>query len=518
MIDDLGSNMPVLQTFGLSKSFGNTVACDSVDLTLRSGEIHGLLGENGAGKSTLMGMIFGLVHPDSGRISLDGEIVHISDPAEAVRHGIGMVHQHYSLVDALTVWENVALGELGHLDPESTRARIRAISWRYGLSVDPEATVRDLSAGMRQRVEIIKCLVRRPRILLLDEPTAALTPAESKYLFDVLVVGVRTRGWAVAFVSHKLDEIMRVSDRITVMRNGRVAERFRSDEVDSGRLARALVGRPVELQTFIPTRDDDQPADEVKVERPSVLVVDKASVRSSDGRIRLDGLSMDVSAGEVVGVAGVEGNGQTALADLLSGSLRLESGSVSVAGEVVPTGVAGAMVSAGVGVIPADRHRDGCVPEMSVAENLMISRLPEMSRWGLIDRDRATRDALNLINEYQIQAPGPDTLVGELSGGHQQRTVVARVLSASPKVLVAHQPARGLDIRATEYVVKRLRDAAEQGIGVILISTDLGEILALSDRVVVIHRGQLVGRMDRDSLDLERLGLMMGGRQVEEKV
>ena len=534
MFDDFRSEPAILEVDGITKHFGPVVACDDVDLSLRPGEIHGILGENGAGKSTLMRMVFGLVRPDRGVIRIDGEATPIADPSDAVRHGIGMVHQHYSLVDALTVWENVALGEIGPLDPDRTRARIRRISWRYGLSVDPDATVRDLSAGIRQRVEIIKCLGRRPRIIILDEPTAALTPAESQYLFDVLLTGVRTRGWAVALVSHKLDEILRAADRITVMRQGKVVDRLLAAEAHVPSLAQAMVGRPVPLRTVTADFEGDQavrdlletaPLDEEQPGRtvdPSgpapVLEVDDASVKGADGRVLLDALSLTVGGGEIVGVAGVEGNGQTALADVLAGLLRIETGTVTVDNRPVPTGVAGAMAAAGVAVIPADRHRSGCVPDMSVAENLMIPFLPMMGRWGLLRHDSIRRNAVRLIDEFDIRTPGPETALGDLSGGNQQRTVVARALSASPKVMVAHQPTRGLDVGAIEYVADRIRRAAGRGIGILLLSTDLREILSLADRVVVLHRGGIVGEMSRGDFDPGRLGLLMGGTDVEEEV
>ncbi len=533
MIDDFRFQPAVLEVDGLTKHFGSVVACEEVDLALRAGEIHGVLGENGAGKSTLMRMIFGLVDPDRGVIRIDGEATRIADPSEAVRQGIGMVHQHYSLVDALTVWENVAIGEVGPLDPEKTRARIRRISWRYGLSVDPDATVRDLSAGIRQRVEIIKCLGRRPRVIILDEPTSALTPAESQYLFDVLLTGVRTQGWAVALVSHKLDEILRATDRITVMRQGRVVDRLLTAEARVPALAQAMVGRPVPLRTVTATFERDQVARDLLDADPMddgpgqtaepaasttpILQVDNASVKGADGRVLLDGLSLAVGAGEIVGVAGVEGNGQTALADLLAGLLRLDDGTVVVKGRTVPTGVAGAMVGAGIAVVPADRHRAGCVLDMSVAENLMIPSTHNMRRWGLLRQDAIRRNALQLIEEYDIRTSGPDALLGELSGGNQQRTVIARALSASPEVMVAHQPTRGLDVGAIEYVGDRIRRSADRGIGVLLLSTDLREILSLADRVVVLHRGSIVGEMSRDELDLPRLGLLIGGTDEEEK-
>lgn len=535
MIDDFRFEPPVLELDGLTKHFGSVVACEEVDLILRAGEIHGILGENGAGKSTLMRMIFGLVDPDQGLVRIDGQATRIADPSDAVRLGIGMVHQHYSLVDALTVWENVALGEVGPLDPDKTRARVRRISWRYGLSVDPDATVRGLSAGIRQRVEIIKCLGRRPRVIILDEPTSALTPAESQYLFDVLLTGVRTQGWAVALVSHKLDEILRATDRITVMRQGRVVDRLLTTEARVPSLAQAMVGRPVPLRTVTAAFERDQlardllDADLMEDEGPDsrtaetgtptipVLQVEDASVRGADGRVLLDGLSLAVGAGEVVGVAGVEGNGQTALADLLAGLLRLDDGTVFVKGRRVPTGVAGAMTRAGIAVVPADRHRAGCVLNMTVAENLMIPAMQKMRRRGLLRLDSIRRNALRLIDEYDIRTSGPEASLGDLSGGNQQRTVIARALSASPEVMVAHQPTRGLDVGAIEYVGDRIRQAADRGIGVLLLSTDLREILSLADRLVVLHRGRIVGEMSRDEFDLPRLGLLVGGTDEEEK-
>ena len=519
---------PVVELLGMTKRFGNVVACDDVDLALRGGEIHGILGENGAGKSTLMRLIFGLALPDSGVVKVDGIPSRIVDPTDAARQGIGMVHQHYSLVDALTVWENVALGETGRLDPDSTKRRIMDISRRYGLDVDPDAPVRDLPAGIRQRVEIIKCLSHEPRIIILDEPTSALTPAESEHLFDVLAEGVQTEGWTVALVSHKLDEILRATDRITVMRHGRVVDRMMTTAADVPSLARAMVGRPVALRTVTTALEGagrDQEVGRTEGARTeggpasdtakSVLRIDEASTTAEDGGVLLDGLSLEVERGEIVGVAGVEGNGQTALSDVLAGLLRLEDGNVTVDGETIPTGVAGAMAAAGVAVIPADRHRSGCVLGMTVAENLMIPVLDAMHNRGLLRREAIRRNALDLIEEYGIQTPGPDAPLEHLSGGNQQRVVVARALSGVPKVMVAHQPTRGLDVGAIEYVADRLRRAAEEGVGILLLSTDLREIIALADRVAVIHRGAIVGEMTRPDLDMQRLGLLMGGTGVE---
>ena len=513
----------VLELRGMTKRFGDVVACDDVDLTLRQGEIHGILGENGAGKSTLMKMVIGLALPDRGTLQIDGETFRATEPFQAAARGIGMVHQHYSLVDALTVWENVALGETGALDRESTRRRVISISAQYGLDVDPDVRVRDLTAGVRQRVEIVKCLRHEPRILILDEPTSVLTAAESEHLFEVLGEGVRREGWAVALVSHKLDEVLRATDRVTIMRDGRVVERVMTADADATSLARAMVGRPVALQSAaaaigaVPVSDlvvANDPAQDDGA--PPVLEIANASLTAVDGEILLDALSLQVRPGEIVGVGGVEGNGQTPLSRVLSSLVTLDAGRIVVEGKEVPSGVAGAMAAAGVAVIPADRHDSGCVPEMSVAENLILSRLDEVVDRGVLRRDEMRAIASKLIEEFDIHTPGPDTPLGQLSGGNQQRVVLAGALSVAPKVLVAVQPTRGLDVGAIEYIGERLRAAAVGGVGVLLISTDIGEIAALADRIIVISRGAIVGEMSRAELDLERLSLLIGGSSEAE--
>jgi simple sugar transport system ATP-binding protein len=513
----------VLELRGMTKRFGSVVACDGVDLDLRRGEIHGILGENGAGKSTLMKMIIGLAVPDRGAMTLDGESCHIIDPVDAARHGIGMVHQHYSLVDALSVWENVALGETGALDPGATRDRVVEITERYGLDVDPDAYVRDLTAGVRQRVEIIKCLRHEPRIIILDEPTSVLTPAESEQLFEVLGEGVRREGWAVALVSHKLDEVLQATDRITIMRDGHVVERVMTGDADAPSLARAMVGRSVTLRTGAASIGVVSEAELQAVEvherdkdATPVLGIEGASLRAADGEVLLDGLSLEVYPGEIVGVAGVEGNGQTPLARMLASLVRLDDGRVVVDGEAIPTGKAGAMLDAGVTVIPADRHHSGCVPEMSVAENLIVSSLDEYATFGVLRPEAIRERARQLIEEFDIHCPSCESPLGQLSGGNQQRVVLARSLSVGPKVLIAHQPTRGLDVGAIEYIGERLQAAADGGIGVLLLSTDLGEIAALADRVVVMYRGAIIGEMARSEMDLERLGLLIGGFAVGE--
>ncbi|MEN8112982.1 MAG: ABC transporter ATP-binding protein [Actinomycetota bacterium] len=514
----------VLDLAGMSKSYGRVVACDDVDLVLRRGEIHGILGENGAGKSTLMRMVIGLTLPDRGSIRIDGESCRILDPVEAAHHGIGMVHQHYSLVDALTVWENVALGEKGPVDRTGTRRRVLEISEKYGLEVDPDARVRDLTAGLRQRVEIIKCLRREPRIIILDEPTAVLTPSESEQLFEVLREGVRAEGWTVALVSHKLDEVIQATDRITIMRDGRAVDHVLTADADAPSLARAMVGRSVRLVSEasavgatappISAPSEDRPRAPGPTE-PSLLDIESASLRADDGAVLLDELSLRVHAGEILGIAGVEGNGQTPLARVMASLLRLDDGTVRVGGEAVPTGRAGAMLDAGVSVIPADRFHSGCVPDMSVADNIVMASLDQVARNGVIQKEEMHEQARCLIGEFEIRAPSPETPLAQLSGGNQQRVVLARALSVVPKVLVAHQPTRGLDVGAIEYVADRLRDAAANGIGVLLLSTDLGEIAALADRINVIYRGKIIGEMLRSELDMERLGLLIGGSTSE---
>jgi len=518
---------PAAELQGITKRFGAVLACDDVDFSLQRGEIHGILGENGAGKSTLMKVLIGLALPDAGSIAIDGEPCRIRDPAEAAERGIGMVHQHFSLVEPLTVWENVILGERVRLDAAAARRRVREISDRYGLDIDPEERVSDLSAGLRQRVEIIKCLRRDPSIVILDEPTSVLTPGESEQLFEVLRRVVESENKAVALVSHKLDEVLAATDRITIMRAGAVVDRRATAEADAPGLARAMVGRPVSLRSeaaalgFIEALSDEPAAaGESTTDRAGpapVLSIRSATARGRDGRVLLEELSLEVHPGEIVGVAGVEGNGQAPLSDLLSSLLPLESGTVRVRDTEPPPGRPGAMAAAGVAVVPADRHESGCVLDMTVAENLTLVA-PPRARLGRAIIDRAGREqrAEYLIEQFAIQASGPDAPMWSLSGGNQQRVVLARELSGDPAVLVAAQPTRGLDVGAIEYVSERLRQAARDGVGVLLISTELEEVLDLADRIIVIFRGRIVGEMDRSGVDVERLGLLMSGSQDSE--
>ena len=517
--DDLSP--PAVELVGITKRFGRVVACDRVDLTLHRGRVHGILGENGAGKSTLMKVLIGLVLPDAGDVRLDGELVRIDDPVQAAAHGIAMVHQHFSLVEALTVWENVALGDVGRFDPRAVRQRVGEISEQYGLLVDPDQRIADLPAGLRQRVEIIKCLRRDPQVLVFDEPTSVLTPEESDFLFSALRHVVEDEGKAVALVSHKLPEVLAATDEITIMRDGRVVDTRPTANSDAASLARAMVGREVSLRgersafglvSATPTNGETETPEQPGA--PMLRITD-ATVSTRDGRLLLDGFSVEVASGEIVGLAGVEGNGQRELGEVLSSLRRLDAGRVEVDGRVIVTGKAGAMAAAGVAVIPEDRHDSGCVLDFTVAENLFIAEPERVARGGLMDRRMMREQATQLIERFNISCSSADAPMWSLSGGNQQRVVLARELSHNPRVLVAAQPTRGLDVGAIEYMSGRLRAAAADGVAVLLISTELEEVLDLADRIVVMSRGQAAGEMRRGEVDIDRLGLLMGGATHE---
>lgn len=506
---------PAAEFVDISKRFGRVVACDHINLAIHRGQIHGILGENGAGKSTLMKMLIGLILPDSGLIRVHGDPVRIVDPVEAARMGIAMVHQHFSLVEQLTVWENVALGDTGRLDPARVRRRVGEISEQYGLEIDPDDRISELTAGMRQRVEIIKCLRRDPEILVFDEPTSVLTPAESDFLFNALRRVVSEEGKAVTLVSHKLAEVIRASDQITIMRDGKIVESRPTAGSDPASLAKAMVGREVVLRrehAAFGVVDAAQPVRHATQHGgPPVLRITGASATGRDGRVLLDGLDLEVHAGEIVGVAGVEGNGQRPLGDLLSSLCTLSSGRVEVDGREVPSGRAGAMARAGVAIIPEDRHDSGCVLDFSVAENVFIADPERVSSRGMMSRLRMHERTTQLIERFGIVCGGSRAPMWSLSGGNQQRVVLARELSHQPRVLVAAQPTRGLDVGAIEYMSAQLRATADSGVAVLLISTELEEILDLADRIVVLSNGKIVGAMNRDEVDVSKLGLMMSG-------
>ena len=514
---------PAITAEKLSKKYGSVNACDEVDIEFFRGEIHGILGENGAGKSTLMKMLIGLVLPDGGGIKVDGDPVTIRDPLDAAGFGIGMVHQHFSLVEALTVWENVALGDNSKLDRSRLRDRVVELSEQYGLDVNPDDRVEDLPVGMRQRVELLKCLRKDPSVLILDEPTSVLTPEESEQLFDSLRRVVDEENRAVALVSHRLSEVLQATDRITIMRNGAVIERCLTKDTNAHSLARGMVGRDVDVdftglkqarKDSVETTSESSGASDENAINEFVLELRDVVTSSSSGVRELDGFSLGIRDGEIFGLAGVEGNGQSALVEVLSGLRTVSSGSVFLQSEKVSDSNFGRLAKNGVAVIPEDRHDSGVVLGMSVAENLLFSNLEEGYKYGLLNKSRRDKRARELIEKFEINCIGPEAPLWSLSGGNQQRVVLARETSDKPIVLIASQPTRGLDVGAIEYMTGQLRELAKSGVGVLLISSELDEIFSLADRIGVIFRGKLAASMATGDADRESLGLLMGRGEV----
>ncbi|SES70865.1 ABC transporter ATP-binding protein [Oceanicella actignis] len=503
----------VLRLRGLTKRFGPVLANDSIDLDLRRGEILALLGENGAGKTTLMNMLFGHYLPDSGAIEVadgaDGALrpLPLGRPQAALRAGVGMVHQHFTLALNLSALDNILLGAepLFALRRRTGAARrkIDAIMARTGLNVDLDAPVGRLTVGERQRVEILKALYRDARILVLDEPTAVLTPQEADGLFQTLGAMAR-EGLSVIFISHKLREVLAFSHRIAVLRHGRKVGEMRTDEADLPAIARMMVGQDVES----PPRPPMTPGE-------PVLELREVTLAGAGGRAGLRGASLRVHAREIVGVAGVSGNGQAALAALVSGLAAPEKGELLLRGAAPARFDPAAMIAAGVGRIPEDRHHDGVVGSMTLAENLIIERLddPAVSRAGFLRRGRIRAEAERACAAYDVRGQGPDGAARLLSGGNMQKLILARVFERAPDLILANQPTRGLDLGAANEVARRLLEARARGAGVLLISEDLDEILALSDRVVVMHEGRLTEAPARDRA---QIGLMMAGRGAEE--
>jgi simple sugar transport system ATP-binding protein len=496
---------PILEIRGLTKTFpGGVVANKAVDLTLHEGEVHCLLGENGAGKSTLMNAVFGLYQPDKGQIRLRGEPVRFASSRDAIAHGIGMVHQHFQLIPVFTVAENVILGNEMRkgplLDLEGARLRIMQLGAQYGLRVDPDAVVGDLSVGEQQRVELVKALFREADILILDEPTAVLTPGEVVELFDV-VRNLIEQGKSIIFITHKLREVLAVADRITVLRNGRVVGEADPAEATQQSLATLMVGRDVSFAI------DKAPAKPAGV----VLRAQGLTVQDDRGVTTVDGLHLEVRAGEVFGIAGVEGNGQRELVEAIVGMRPKLAGTVQIDGHDVTHASPRDVLELGVAHVPEDRGKHGLVGPFSIADNLVLNRYRKapFARRGLRDDAAIERDAIELVKRFDIRTPSPDVPVNNLSGGNQQKVIIARELTGDVKLLVVAQPTRGLDVGSIEFIHRRIIEMRDQGAAVLLVSAELDEVLNLSDRIGVIYRGALVGEFARADATREHLGLLM---------
>ncbi|MFM8648834.1 MAG: ABC transporter ATP-binding protein [Actinomycetota bacterium] len=495
---------------GIVKRFPGVVANDGVDVDIRAGEVHALLGENGAGKSTLSNILTGLYRPDEGTVEIDGRAMQFSSPRDALDAGIGMVHQHFRLVSTFTVAENVVLGEPESpfmMDEARVAQQVEELSNRYGLAVDPSARIWQLSVGEQQRVEIVKVLYRGAKVLILDEPTAVLTPIEADALFKTLRAMV-AEGRTVIFISHKLDEVMKVSDRVTVLRGGKTVGTVETANTNTRELASLMVGRSVEFNRVARSN----PADVAQ----TVLTLHGVSVRDDRGRDALHDISLTVGRGEIVGVAGVAGNGQRELAEAISGMRPLSSGQIDVAGERVQSGRARSAIASGIAHIPEDRLHTGLASSHSVEDNLALKnyRSSSLSKFRVLRRKAIRAQATDLVQNYDVKTPDTVTPVRLLSGGNVQKVLLAREFSSLPKVLIAASPTRGLDVGAIETVRARLVEAAERGVGILLISEDLDEIMSLADRIVVMYEGRLVDEVAAESADRERLGLTMGGSTV----
>lgn len=490
---------------GIVKRFPGVLANDHVDFDVNAGEVHALLGENGAGKSTLMRQLYGLYQPDEGQILIDGRLVAFRSPADAIRAGIGMIHQHFMLVPTLTVAENVALGLRSsrepRLDLDRVSARIRSLAQAYGLKVDPKVPVWQLAVGEQQRVEIVKALYRGASLIILDEPTAVLTPQEVDDLFATLR-RMAGEGHALIFISHKLHEVTAISDRVTALRDGRVVGTRPTKGVTRNELAQMMVGR--EVKPFAPQALH---AGEVR------LHVEALRARGDNGTEMLRGVSLDVRAGEIVGIAGVSGNGQRELAECLAGLRKHTSGSIVLNGQDVTNASLHNRMAIGQAYIPEERMRDGAIREFTVEENLFLHDhvSPKYTHGIFMDFGKMTARAHELVDRFNVKTPRLETPLKNLSGGNIQKLILARELSREPKVLIAAQPTRGVDIGATEYIHRCLLEQRDTGTAILLISEDLDEIQELSDRIAVMYEGQIVGIVDRGTATPEQLGLLMAG-------
>lgn len=498
---------PVVELKQITKRFPGIVANDSISIQLQKGEIHALLGENGAGKSTLMNILFGLYQPDEGHIEINGEKVAIDSPNKAIDLGIGMVHQHFKLVQPFTVTENIILGmepSKGgiQIDYKAAAQKVKNLSDQYGFHINPNARIEDISVGMQQRVEILKTLYRGANILIFDEPTAVLTPQEISELIEIMRRLV-AEGKSIILITHKLKEIMSVSDKVTIIRRGKVVDSVKTSETSPSELAEKMVGRNVSFKV------DKKPAEpgEASVE------VNNVSIKNKDGIALLDGMTFNVRRGEIVGIAGVDGNGQTEIIEALSGLRKIDSGSIRLNGKEIGSHTPRQISEAGVGHIPEDRHKHGLVLDFSVSENMVLEsyyKKPYTKRGFL--NFRAINDlAKRLVENFDVRTPSIHTKARSLSGGNQQKAIIAREINKNPDFLIAAQPTRGLDVGAIEFVQSQLIQQRDQGKAVLLVSFELDEILNVSDRIIVVYEGKVIGEVRPEETNDQELGLMMAG-------
>jgi general nucleoside transport system ATP-binding protein len=501
---------PLLELRGITKRFPGVLANDNVNVDLRHGEVHALLGENGAGKSTLMNILYGLYTPDEGQILMRGEPIEVGSTKGSIEHGIGMVHQHFMLIPVMTVAENIVLATEPRkagivLDYAAANKRVRDLSDRYGLAVDPDAKIERITVGQQQRVEILKALYRGAEILILDEPTAVLTPQEAQELFEI-IRALQEQGKSIIFISHKLNEVLEIADRITVLRRGVVVDTIPAAGATEESLARMMVGREVLLRV---DKEPAQPGD-------PLLQVENVSVIDDRGLESVRELSLEVRGGEILGIAGVDANGQSELIDAITGLRPVAAGRIVVDGTDITHASAREIIDTGVGHIPEDRHRRGLVLNFSLAENLALHayRRAPNSRRGLLQLNTIRRRAVRLLKEFDVRGGTPETPASALSGGNQQKVVLAREIDADPKVLIAAQPTRGLDVGAIEFVHRRLVEQRDAGRAVLLVSLELEEILSLSDRILVIYEGRIVAEFPPTATE-EEIGLAMTGGRKE---
>lgn len=503
---------PILELRGITKRFPGVLANDHINLTLEKGEIHALLGENGAGKTTLMNILYGLYNQDEGEILVNGQKAEINEPTDAIRAGIGMVHQHFMLIPVFTVTENVMLGEEftksgGFLDRAKAASRVREISEKYKLNVDPDAYVGDLPVGTQQRVEIIKLLFRDADVLIMDEPTAVLTPQEVEELFKIMRFLV-DQGKSIIFITHKLGEVLECSDRITVIRGGKVIGTTLPKDASTKKLAAMMVGRDVELQI---KKKKAQTGD-------VILDVQNLEVLNPQNQVAVDGVSFQVKAGEVLGIAGVQGNGQTELVRALTGLLKPVDGKISILGKDTTNASPRQITELGSAHIPEDRQKDGLVLSFPVADNLVLNTYyqPPFAQGLIAQHDKVIENGQNLVDKFDIRTPSVTTTVSALSGGNQQKVIVAREFSRPIKLLIASQPTRGLDVGSIEYIHKRLIEKRDEGTAIVLVSTELDEVIQLSDRIAVMYRGKIIDTIDGSMANKEILGLLMAGIHPDE--